>query len=158
MKPVFSYDLIDCLNDGVYVVDTDRRIKFWNKASEDITGYKKAEVAEKCCSDNMLIHVNEKGEQLCHNGCLLKKAMKSGAAQEANLYLRRKDGYRLPVQVKAVPIRDKSANIIGAMSSFTDISTIVNLRERAAELEKMALIDVLTGVGNRRYAEDDPAE
>lgn len=30
--------IINNLKDGVYYVDADRRIQFWNKAAEDITG------------------------------------------------------------------------------------------------------------------------
>jgi PAS domain S-box-containing protein len=31
--------MLDGLQDGVYVVDTDRRITFWNKSAERLSGY-----------------------------------------------------------------------------------------------------------------------
>lgn len=36
--------IINNLNDGVYFVDLDRRILFWNKAAERITGYSAEEI------------------------------------------------------------------------------------------------------------------
>jgi len=50
-------------------------------------------------------------------------------------------------------IRNSKGAIIGGIQSFADNSAIIAIRERAADLEKMTLIDPLTGVGNRRYAD-----
>ena len=35
----FYEEIIEKLNDGLYIVDTNRVIKFWNKAAERITGF-----------------------------------------------------------------------------------------------------------------------
>lgn len=42
-------EIMDKLYDGVYFVDTQRKILFWNKAAETITGFKKEEVIGHCC-------------------------------------------------------------------------------------------------------------
>ncbi len=39
--------IIDCLNDGVYVCDRQRRIVFWSKAAERITGWKSDDLVKK---------------------------------------------------------------------------------------------------------------
>ncbi|MBQ6903405.1 MAG: PAS domain S-box protein, partial [Lachnospiraceae bacterium] len=31
--------IVDNMTDGAYFVDRDRKIQFWNKAAEEITGY-----------------------------------------------------------------------------------------------------------------------
>jgi diguanylate cyclase (GGDEF)-like protein len=59
----------------------------------------------------------------------------------------------LPALVKVSAIRNSKGAIIGGIQSFADNSAIIAIRERAADLEKMTLIDPLTGVGNRRYAD-----
>ncbi|MBO8154665.1 PAS domain-containing protein, partial [Thermovirga sp.] len=53
----FYEEIIEKLNDGLYIVDTNRVIKFWNKASERITGFSAEEVVGSSCSDNILMHV-----------------------------------------------------------------------------------------------------
>ena len=48
---------LNSLYDGVYVVDTQRIILFWNKAAEQMTGYSAAEVLGKSCKDDILNHI-----------------------------------------------------------------------------------------------------
>ena len=69
ISPNFYATLLDNLYDGVYFVDRDRRITFWNKAAERITGFTKAEVLGKRCADNLLRHVDERGNPLCEGAC-----------------------------------------------------------------------------------------
>ena len=68
--------IINNLNDGVYFVDLDRRILFWNKAAERITGYSADEIMGRPCQDNILNHIDEDGRPLCVIGCPLFAAMK----------------------------------------------------------------------------------
>jgi PAS domain S-box-containing protein len=60
--------LLDLVFSGVYLVDTQRKITYWNKGAEKITGYTPAEVAGRFCPENFLMHVNEEGKFLCHDG------------------------------------------------------------------------------------------
>jgi len=61
----FQETILNSLSDGVYFVDRDRRILFWNKACEEMTGFKSEEVLGSSCSDGILMHVNDKGTLLC---------------------------------------------------------------------------------------------
>ena len=58
-------DILDNLSDGVYFVDPERRITYWNKGAERITGYPAGRVIGSFCHDNILNHVTENGVQLC---------------------------------------------------------------------------------------------
>ena len=61
-------ELLSYLYEGVYVVDQHRKIVFWNKGSEEITGYSAEEVTESYCYNNILRHVSEDGKNLCFDG------------------------------------------------------------------------------------------
>jgi diguanylate cyclase (GGDEF)-like protein/PAS domain S-box-containing protein len=148
----FYKTLLDNLSEGVYFVDCDRRISYWNRAAEVLTGRTAAEVLGFSCSDNILVHTDDAGTQLCLAGCSLNAAMTDGKFHEASVYMLHKDGHRVPVKVKVIPIRDETGKIAGAVETFTDNSSSLQLKEQIAQLETLSLIDELTKAGNRRYA------
>ena len=145
--------MFDNVNDGVYFVDLGKKITFWNKAADRLTGYSSAEVAGHTCSDNILVHVDESGKQLYLDGCPLRAAMTDGVYREAHVFLRHKNGYRIPMFVKVQPIRNELGEIVGGMETFTDDSYLRSLESRVSDLERLSLIDALTGAGNRRFAD-----
>src|SRR5450631_1151178 len=106
--------LLDDLYDGVYFVDTERRILYWNHAAEGLTGFAASEVVGRRCSDNVLCHVDESGHSLCLNDCPLSRSMQSGTRGKADAYLRCRDGHRLAVSVRTVPILDENKRALGA--------------------------------------------
>ena len=145
--------ILDDLYDGVYFVDRDRRITFWNKAAERITGFGRSEVLGSLCFEHILNHLDGEGRSLCQNGCPLAACMEDGQPREADVFLHHKKGHRLPVQVRVTPIRDAGGEVVGAAELFSDNSAKQSMRQRMEELEQMALFDPLTRMANRRYAE-----
>jgi len=145
--------ILDNLCDGIYFLDRNRKITYWNKGAVTITGYSAAEVIGRGCSDNILVHIDQQGNQLCCEQCPAAKALVDGQRHEAEVFLRHKQGYRLPVRTCIDPIVNSDGEIIGAVELFTDISSSMALREQVHELEKMALFDGMTEIGNRRYAQ-----
>ena len=90
---------------GLYVVTPERRIIFWNAAAEHITGYLAQEVIGRSCGDGLLEHCAVLGNPLCDtSGCVLACALHQSHEVEALLFARHKDGRRLPVYVKSIPL------------------------------------------------------
>ena len=137
--------------EGVYVVDRNRKIIFWNKASEQITGYKADEVVNKNCFNNILRHITEDGKHLCFNGCPLHETLQTGVINKNTVYLHHKDGHRVPVEVRTMPIYDEQNNITAAIEVFTDIRSRDETYLENRRLHKLLNTDELTGVYNRRY-------
>lgn len=148
-------DLLDKMPDAVYFVDSARKITYWNKAAEKFTGYKAAEVVGKSCADNILVHVDDRGESLCLGKCPLGTTMADGVSRETEVYLHHKNGHRVPVLVRVSPLRDDKGNIVGGAELFTDNSSKEAMLLRIKELEELAMIDALTRLANRRYIESE---
>jgi len=149
----FYKDIIDNLYDGVYFVDRDRVITYWNKGAERITGYSTTQTIGRSCRDNLLNHVTATGIQLCLNNCPLAAVMEDGNEREVEVFLHHADGHRLPVVVRAAALRDGTGKIIGAIETFSNNTSAVNTRRALRELHQAAMTDPLTGIGNRRYLE-----
>ena len=149
----FYKGILDNLYDGVYFVNRQRVITYWNKGAERITGYKAERVIGHACHDNLLNHVNAAGEVLCLTGCPLAACMEDGKPREVEVFLRHLDGQRLPVLVRAAPLRDAEGRIIGAVETFSSDAGMATVRHELRHLRRTVDTDLLTGVANRRHLE-----
>ncbi|MEO0185798.1 MAG: sensor domain-containing diguanylate cyclase [candidate division WOR-3 bacterium] len=151
----FCKVLLANLTQGVYFVDSSNKIMYWNAKAEEITGYKAEQVLGKSCSDNILVHINEEGKICCGDPqyCPVAKVSNTGKPYEGDLYIKHRDGYRVLVHIKTIPVFDDNQNMIGAAEIFSDDSEIDDLNLKIQELEKLALLDSLTKIANRRYIE-----
>ncbi|HSL61421.1 MAG TPA: diguanylate cyclase [Desulfotignum sp.] len=149
--------IIEALNDGLYLVDANRIITYWNKAAERITGFSADEVTGRCCADNILTHVDDQGRQLCTGMCPLALTLADKKMREAQVWLHHKNGHRVPVLARMSPITGEDGRVIGGIELFTDISSFAANELRVHELEKLVLLDQLTGLANRRFIEKELA-
>jgi diguanylate cyclase (GGDEF)-like protein/PAS domain S-box-containing protein len=147
----FHKSLIDNLYDGVYFVDTERLITYWNKGAERITGYPPEEVMGRYCHANILDHVTDAGQHLCKDGCPLMETIKDGKHRETEVYLRHASGHRVSVLVRTSPMYDEEQNIIGAVEVFSNNQSLFKMKRRVNELEKALFHDGLTDLGNRKF-------
>ena len=146
----FFKNLIENLFEGIYFVDRDRRITYWNKSAERISGFPSQHTVGKLCSDNILNHVDDQGKHLCRDGCPLAATIQDGELRRLEVYLQHKDGHRVPVVVHTSPMLDDEGNIVGAVESFTDNKDLFLSRKKIQSLTKELEFDRLTGVGSRR--------
>ncbi len=146
MDENFYKHLLDSLYDGVYFVDRERRITYWNKAAERLSGYAAEEVIGKRCADNILVHVDDAGRQLCLCGCPLSATMGDRLPREADVHMKHKLGHRVSVLVRAVPICDSQGEVIGAVEVFSDNTA---KREAVRQAEQLQV-----ELAQRRRAEE----
>ncbi len=154
MKQTIQAQVLDHLFEGVYFVNRNREILLWNRAAEKLTGFKASDVIGRQCADAILRHVSGDGTLLCHNGCPLQATLDDGRERETEVYLHHMDGHRVPIHVRVAPVHGDNGEVIGAVEMFRDARREQAHRERFEQLEKMAFIDPLTGLPNRRYLMD----
>jgi len=148
-------DILNNLHDGLYFVDQNRIITYWNKAAEQISGFSADEVVGRSCSDNILTHVDGEGNSLCHGMCPLAKSIADQTPRETEIYLHHKDGHRVPVSVHVRALTNVKGEVIGGVEQFSDLSNKKTNELRLQELEKLALLDNLTQLANRNYIEKE---
>ena len=103
------------------------------------------------CYNNILQHVTLDGKELCFDGCPLHDTLATGKVNQADVFLHHKDGHRVPVTVKTMPLKDDKGNIVAAIEVFTDSIFKEETYSENRELKEMLIMDTLTQVPNRRY-------
>jgi len=147
-------EIVDSSHNGVCVLDLQRTITYWNHGAERISGYTAAEVLGRSCSNNLLAHVDSEGRAMCGDGsCPAVRSMRQDEPCEMEVYLLHREGYRVPILSRTKPVKDANGVITGAVEIFNENSREIAALERVKELEKLSLLDQLTGLGNRRHAE-----
>lgn len=145
--------IFDTIDEGIYLTDRKRRILYWNRGAERITGYSADEVVGRSCADNLLNHMDRNGRLLCEQSCPLMKVAETGEEQEAEVFLHHREGHRIPILVKAFPYPDGKGEIRGMLEVFTDSSEVRLTRRKIDRMKKELLTDPLTGQGNRRMCD-----
>ena len=117
--------LLESLNDGVYAVDTDRKIIYWGPSAERITGWRSEDILGKRCSDGVLCHVDKDGRSLCgREHCPLHRAMVTNNSSDLPIivFARHAKGRQVPMRVSVAPIRNASGKVVGGVETFRDVS------------------------------------
>ena len=134
--------ILNSLNDGVYVTDLQRRIVYWNQAAERITGWPAGEVVGRTCHDHILCHTDKEGNKLCgQEHCPLHRAIvtDSGSSVPVLVFAHGKDGGKIPVQVSVSPIHDDQGTVIGGVEIFRDASGLMRDMERARTIQSLSM-------------------
>lgn len=126
--------VLDSIADGVFTVDLDWNITFFNRAAEKITGVPASEALGRQCRD--VFH-----SSLCDGACALKTSLTEDAAvHHRSVYILRPDGDQIPISVSAAPLRDNEGRLVGGVETFRDESALHLMRremESAYTLEDM---------------------
>lgn len=152
MDEAFYESLLDRISDGVYYVDRNRLITYWNTGAQELTGYSREEVLGRSCAEGFLRHVNERGTQLCLHGCPLAAVMNDGRERSVNVYLHHKEGHRIPIKVSGQALRDQDGMILGSVEVFSSrvVSPYAAVERRAKPDDG---IDPVTGLPARGLGE-----
>ncbi len=116
-------EIMESLADGVFTVDTDFTITFFNRAAGAIAGLAPAEALGRKCWE--VFH-----SSLCDGDCALGACIRDDATlSEKAIFIVRPDGRKVPVSISAAPLRDAAGRIVGGVETFRDISDLDRLRK-----------------------------
>jgi PAS domain S-box-containing protein len=120
-------NLLDYVPDGVFTVDADWRVTFFNRAAEQITGIKRADAIGRRCCDVFRASI-------CENACALKQTL-STSRRVVNrvVYIIDVRGQKIPISISTAALQDQQGRIIGGVESFRDLRLVEELHR---ELEQ----------------------
>ncbi|MGE5497080.1 MAG: sigma-54 interaction domain-containing protein [Syntrophothermus sp.] len=119
----FSNNILDSMGEGLFTVNKDFKINFFNKAAEHITGLSREEVIGKFCK-------NVFRSDFCFNECPIARVLESGH----NIYdlesrIQCKDGKLVNIRLNAAILKNSNNEAAGGVISFRDISRLKIINE-----------------------------
>ena len=77
--------VLEALPTGVYFVDRNKKIAFWNDGAERITGYLRQDVVGRACRDDILVQCTEDGTVVCAPTCGAHPHLLTSAGKEGKI-------------------------------------------------------------------------
>lgn len=150
MESLNAQNIIDSVNEGLYVTGKDRKIIYWNKSAERITGWSREDALGKGCFDDFLSHIDKDGRELCgEEFCPLHRAMQTGKGSTVPVivFANSKSGKRVPMRVSVAPIYNGQGEVVGGVETFHDLSQELKDIARVKQIQEQLLLN---------EASDDP--
>lgn len=134
----FLFDgLLKNMSGGVFVLDQNKKIQFFSKAAEWITGYTSEEVIGKPCYEIFKADV-------CDDSCPFEKVVKKGIPiKRMSMVILGKHGSQIAISRTAFRLSGKDGNTIGMAAIFRDTTEVQSLRQQLLQSEKMAVMGQL---------------
>jgi PAS domain S-box-containing protein len=118
-------DILDSLGEGVFTVDKNFKINFFNQAAERMTGLQREDVIGKFCKTVF-------NSKLCLEKCPIAQVLESGRNifdVESKIYHR--NGHKLPIRLNAAVLRNQQDDApVGGVISFRDLSDLEIIKEK----------------------------
>jgi len=116
-------EILDSIGEGLLTVDKNFKINFFNRAAEEITGFKREEVLNQFCKYIFKC-------ELCETKCPIGLILESGnPLYDFRSNIEIKDGSRKPIKLNAAILKNDSDQPIGGVISFRDLSEIESIKK-----------------------------
>ncbi len=133
--------LLETIQEGIWVYDADSNITFINPKMAEISGYEIGEMIGKTIYDIFY-------EEGIKNVGKRVEGRKSGISETYEEKLKHKDGHAVYVEIKVTHIIDDEGNYNGGIAGFTDISKRKEAEEalRVSEERNRAILNTLPDI------------
>nr|WP_321513587.1 sigma 54-interacting transcriptional regulator [uncultured Pseudodesulfovibrio sp.] len=121
-------DVFASIADGLFTVDTDWNITYFNESAQRITGITQKEAVGCKCWDVFR-------SSLCDGHCAIGQCMKAGdRIVNKSIFIVRRDGTTLPISISASTLRDSDGRTVGGVETFRDLTEIHVMRQQAKDI------------------------
>lgn len=119
--------ILDSVADGVFTVDGDMCITWFNHAAERITGFTREEALGQPCCEIFR-------SSICFTDCPVRKAMDTGSnVENREIDILDRHNREIPISVSASVLRNAKGEPVGGVETFRDMSRIHALQREVTE-------------------------
>ena len=151
--PEIYQSVLNSLQTAVYIVDRNRRIRFWNEGAEQITGYLRQDVVGRFLRDHLLATGDDVKNFDADPDDPVNVAFRDGKPSVMDVSILHKDGYRVPIVLRTIPIRNSRGAVVGAAESFEKNRSASEWSRRQSVYADLGCLDAMTGVAAKSFME-----
>jgi PAS domain S-box-containing protein len=120
---------------GVYLVDTDNKIRYWNNGAAALTGFTEEELKGKPLEQSPIRYEDKKGNELQHYEHPVRLCFQERKQVNKNYFIKTKDKRKVYIEETATPLYE-SNRMTGVVSVIRDIETCLQIAESELKAEK----------------------
>ncbi|MGC2196202.1 MAG: diguanylate cyclase [Terriglobales bacterium] len=147
-SPEVFQTIVDRVETGVYAIDLEQKIFYWNYGAGKITGFLSQEVLGRPCRDSILVEYDDHNPLVCAHHCPLE-GTRDGTRQEVVTYVRHRSGHVVPVRLWTMALKNRAGAIVGAVKVFSEKIALPELSREAVQRGSPEDLDAETGVPSR---------
>jgi len=124
--------ILDNLTEGIIAHDKNRRILFFNRSAENITGFSRDEAVDRDCHEVF-------GGPFCGGKCSFNETPSDWSCdKEYPLNIITKGGDPRRLEMKITGMKDAADRFAGVIASFRDVTDLTGLRLQVGEIKEFA--------------------
>jgi PAS domain S-box-containing protein len=145
-NPKLFRHVVEDLPVGIFIVDREGLIRFWNHGAEHLTGYLSHEVVGHGFED-VVQACNRRGNRLTGEACPVTMALQQRQPQQCNASYLHKNGHRMPVNIRTRPIVEYG-DALGGVTILFDGAFVYG--EESSGPPMYGCLDSVTGIPSLR--------
>jgi len=119
--------ILESISDGVFTVNLNWEITYFNRAAEEITGVKRQQALGKLCWEVFK-------SNMCETSCALKQTLKTNQPiVNKTAYIINTQGEKIPISLSTAVLKDEQGKIIGGAETFRDLREIEQLKQNLSK-------------------------
>jgi len=135
-KNISLESVVDSVAEGIFTVDLDWNITFFNQAATHITGIPSNEAVGQKCWEVF-------ASSVCDGACPMRPCLERGeSVLNKSGFILGADGEKIPIGMSSSPLKDKDGEVVGGVESFRDLSSLHQLMQKVEE--RYSLEDIRT--------------
>jgi PAS domain S-box-containing protein len=121
-------DIVDSIADGLFTVDADWNITYFNESAQRITGVDSHAAVGRKCWDVFR-------SSLCDGHCAVDQCIRQGGRIiNKSIFIIKSDGTKLPVSISASALTNSDGVVVGGVETFRDLTEIQAMRRKVRDL------------------------
>jgi PAS domain S-box-containing protein len=115
--------ILDSIADGVFTVDRNWRITYFNRAAENITGVAREKALGSFCREVFRASI-------CETECALKTAIeKNCTTVNKPIYIVNAAGKKVHISISTAALKNEQNQVVGGAETFRDLTLVEELRK-----------------------------